>query len=470
MENMHNLYYQPEDGWLGDIMPCYHNGTYYLYYQCDKRIPASFPNGTPFGWSLATTQDMRNFKDYGEVLGTGARGTREEWLYAGSVIYAKGCFRAFYTGHCDGWSGQGNPPAEALMLAVSGDGIHWTKKPKLTFSAPDGYEKDYFRDPHVFFCEEENTWMLIAPARRKDGPSVRRGAMLYYTSEDLEHWSFCGELWYPKMYHLLQMPDLFKIGGWWYLFFSEYCDERKTRYRMSRSIHGPWLAPGDDSLDSRCFYAARTIAADGKRYLFGWNPTRENDLSMWMWGGTAVIQEIVQREDGTLGTVIPALYRQSFIPKTESFPKAVELSRLDGCDEQTLFENPGENFCVSWTFSFRKGTQSFGVRLYMDNESDVGYTFEFRPPENRIIFDKLPMEKWFTYMNREMQRPLDLEPGKEYRAALIVDGDMAVLYAEDTFFNVRMCEKPGCELRMFANAGGMKISNIKVFDIPKPSL
>lgn len=460
---MNKLYYQPEGGWVGDIMPCYHNGQYFLYYQCDKRDPAPFPNGNPFGWSLVVTKDMIHFEDYGEVLKTGPRNTREECLYAGSVIHANGCFRAFYTGRCEGWYGPEHPPAEAVMFATSDDGIHWRKKEELTFTAPEGYEKDYFRDPYVFYYKEDDTWIMILPARKDEGPAIRRGVMLYYSSSDLEHWDFQGELWYPEMYHLLQMPDLFKIGDWWYLLFSEYCDERKTRYRMSRSIHGPWHVPPDDSLDSRCFYAARTIVVGDERYIFGWNPTRMDDLSMWIWGGTAIMHKIEQRTDGTLGVLIPPQYEAVFAPKAPLQLRELHLSRMDGCDEHTVLDDSSRNFRLDWKFKLHDNTQSFGIRFYMNSEQDIGYTFEFRPNENLVVFDKLPMQKWFSYMNMGMQRSLKMMQDRTYSASLIVDNDLAVLYVDDVAFDVRMCEKPGSELRMFVNAGSVAIFDIRQY-------
>lgn len=289
--------------------------------------------------------------------------------------------------------------------------------------------------------------------------------MLYYISSDLEHWDFQGELWYPEMYHLLQMPDLFKIGDWWYLFFSEYCDERKTRYRMSHSIHGPWHAPADDSLDSRCFYAARTISVGDGRYLFGWNPTRMDDLSMWIWGGTAVMHKIEQRTDGTLGVLMPPQFEPAFVPMNTPLPKELCLTRMEGCDEQTVLDDSGHNFRFDWKFKLNDNTQSFGIRLYMNSEQDVGYTFEFRPNEGLVIFDKLPMHKWYAYMNMEMQRPLKMLRDQTYTVSLIVDDDLAVLYVDDVAFDVRMCEKPGVELKMFVNAGSVDIFDIRQFEI-----
>ena len=47
-------------------MPYCKDGTFYLYHQRDTRNPG--PMGEPFGWSLATTTDFLNYKDYGTVI------------------------------------------------------------------------------------------------------------------------------------------------------------------------------------------------------------------------------------------------------------------------------------------------------------------------------------------------------------------------------------------------------------------
>ena len=69
---------------------------------------------------MAVTENLIDFRDYGEVLHKGEHGSREHCLYAGSVIYALGKFRAFYTGECKYYLNQPDmPPKEVLMLAIS---------------------------------------------------------------------------------------------------------------------------------------------------------------------------------------------------------------------------------------------------------------------------------------------------------------------------------------------------------------
>lgn len=45
-----------------------------------------------------------------------------------------------------------------------------------------------------------------------------------------------------------EMPDLFKMGDWWYLITTEYSHASTQVYRMAKSLKGPWIAPDDDAL------------------------------------------------------------------------------------------------------------------------------------------------------------------------------------------------------------------------------
>ena len=59
-------------------------------------------------------------------------------------------------------------------------------------------------------------------------------------SDDLTHWTPVAPLWDPHRFVTQECPELFRIGDWWYLVYSEFTDRFVTRYRMSRSPEGPW--------------------------------------------------------------------------------------------------------------------------------------------------------------------------------------------------------------------------------------
>ena len=81
-----------------------------------------------------------------------------------------------------------------------------------------------------------------------------------------------------------EMPDLFKMGDWWYLITTEYSHASTQVYRMAKSLKGPWIAPDDDAFDGRAYYAGRTFMLNNQRILFGWVPTRANETLRWRTG------------------------------------------------------------------------------------------------------------------------------------------------------------------------------------------
>lgn len=462
----YTLFYQPANAWVGDCMPCWHDGELYLYYQSDRRQPEPFPNCEPFGWSLARTHDLLHYDDHGKVLANGPAGSRDEWLYAGSVIHAEGRLWAFYTARCHAFWDT-DTPAELVGIATSDDGVEWVKHPEWMLPKEPGFELNFFRDPVVHRDEANNRWILVASQRHTDGPLKRRGCLTWHTSEDLIHWEFQGVLWSPGMFYMLEMPDLFQWGDWWYLLFSEYSTGNRTRYRMSRSLDGPWLAPPDDSFDGRCLYAARTYATDDDtRHLVGWLATRQNDddTQPWVWGGSAVVHQLRQGAGGVLSLHLPEAQNRLFTAPVAGIAPTVSLAAVDGRDEAVLRERAGEFYRLDFTASFSAGTHAFGVKLRESSESDDGYAFQFSPPRGAVVFDRLPNYPWFRCQNRDLYRPVALEAGTEHRVTVIVDRDICLLYVDGVALSARMSDRPGGELKLYVHGGALNVRDIRYYD------
>ena len=133
---------------------------------------------------------------------------------------------------------------QVLLHATSDDAVKWEKNIAETLLPPqEGYDDRNWRDPFVLWDEENEEYMLILGTRVGEDKRLMTGRLVKFTSKDLTNWEFQGDWWNPGLYTMFEMPDLFKMGDWWYLVFSEYSDGNKTRYRMSKSINGPWITP-----------------------------------------------------------------------------------------------------------------------------------------------------------------------------------------------------------------------------------
>ena len=457
--NNQQIYYQPKDVWVGDIMPYAQDSKFYIYHQRDKRIHG--PITDPFGWSLATTTDFVHYDDYGEVLKRGSDQDWDQFVYAGSVFEANGKIHAFYTGFNKEFLKEGKT-SQILLHATSNDFIHWTKsKNALKLEPQPSYDNRNWRDPSVIWDDTKKEYLLILGARKGQDKHKLTGRLVKYTSKDLENWQFEGDFWAPNLYTMFEMPQLFKMGDWWYLVYSEYSVKNKVFYRMSKSLNGPWIKPKDEAFDGRAYYAART-AFDGKRrVLFGWVPTKVglNDMNNYEWGGTFVPQEIYQRADNTLGVRPVAEICAAFATKTAIASQ--KLQTTDTLEEKELIKDTGEHFYLHTKISFSKSVSDFSIRLYRNPATDESYEFRFNLDEHCLTLDKNPCYRWYQMMSKGLNRPIDLKAGKEYDLKVIVDDNILTIYLDGTALNARVYHKFGHTLSVTVTNGTLQLDQIE---------
>ena len=456
---MVRLYYQSPDAVCGDFMPFGEDGTFYLFYLRDPRVGGRSMD-KPFGWDLLKTKDFVHYEDLGNAIPHGTDEEQDQYVFSGSVIKALGQYHAFYTGNNMLFPQQGKP-GQVQMHATSDDLLHWTKTDEdLDLMAQPGYDPDDWRDPFLLWDEERQEYRMFLGARKAGPKTQQTGRTVWYTSKDLKTWEFQGDFWAPDLYTMHEMPDLFYMDGWWYHIITEYSHRSKMIYRMSRTMHGPWLAPKDDAFDGRAYYAGRTFAMDGKRYLLGWVPTKvgDSDKGAFQWAGTFVPHQLYQREDGTLGCAMPDTVRAAFV-EGENL-EDVTLAAAPARQEKVLREDGGDFFKLELDVSFQEGTSTFGLRFYGNQETGESYQYLFHVGENRVIFEKSPNWPWPDEQNIGQERPIHLEPGKTYHVDLIVDDTIATLYVDGVALNARAYRKFGTAVSAFATDGTVELKNI----------
>lgn len=304
----------------------------------------------------ARTHDrLRHLRGSWRVRLRGTDDEQDQFIFAGSVFGANGTFYAMYTGFNRDYAAQGKA-AQVLMIATSDDLIHWTKTGQRLVVPQEGYDPHDWRDPFVLFDDDTHRFVMILGAR-KQGKEILTGRTVWFTFTDLQDWTFEGDFWAPALYSMHEMPDLFRMGDYWYLLTTEYSDKSKTVYRLSTSLAGPWTARVDDAFDGRAYYAARSTAdAEGRRFLFGWVPSKENadELAAWQWGGTLVVHEVVQRLDGSLATAIPAGVKAAFGTPTPLTAAPIELTSVDSSVQADIASDTGTCSCSRPTSSSLK--------------------------------------------------------------------------------------------------------------------
>jgi beta-fructofuranosidase len=463
------IFYKPSDGYAADFIPFFHNGAYHLFYLKDYRDAAKHGEGTPW-WHLKTS-DFVHFQDLGEAIPRGAVGTQDVWIFTGCVIEHLGVFHIFYTGHSFHYPKIGRPQ-ECIMHATSADMKTWRKDEGFAVFAPNGYERDDWRDPFVFWNPDDNEWGMLLAARKTSGPSRHRGCVAYLSSADLKTWRVREPFWQPDLCFTHECPDLFKIGEWWYLLWSEFSDRHVTHYRMSRSLRGPWIAPPDDAFDTRAYYAAKTAGDGEKRFLFGWLATRdgEKDTGNWQWGGSLVVHELSQRADGTLAVGTPASVNAAFGKRLETTLQSItdDWSSRDGIIEcasparfsSALLGEMSDECLLETTITYEAGTQSCGVLLRASGDLAKHYQVRLEPSRQRIVADRWPRPGDQPFI---FERPLAMRAGEPLKLKCVASGSELVVYANgETALSCRMYDAISGAAGVFVSEGSARFGALEV--------
>jgi beta-fructofuranosidase len=466
------FFYRPQGAWAADFIPFYEDGRFHLFYLHDWRDIPGHGEGTP--WYQISTADFVHFTEHGQMLARGSKDEQDLYVFTGSAIKAEDRYHIFYVGHNPYFRKQGKPE-QGVMHAVSDDLLHWKKIPADTFYAPPAsYEPNDWRDPFVFWnAEAREYWMLLA-ARLKTGPSRRRGCTALAASKDLAKWEVREPFWAPGLYFTHECPDLFRMGDWWYLVYSEFTERMETHYRMSQSLKGPWLAPDNDTFDGRAYYAAKTAFDGQRRFAFGWLATRQDnkDFRPWNWGGNLVVHEVVQEADGTLSVKAPASVDQAFREKTpyEFHPavgpckisgNVVELPTSGGFGCATAGSLP-PRYKIEATVEFEANTRGCGLMLRVNDTFESAYYVRLEPARNRLVFDSWPRPGDVPFWV-ELERPIRLEAQRPVDLKVFVDGTVCVVYADDRIaMSTRLYNLKQGDWGVFVNEGAARFRNVRI--------
>lgn len=461
------VYWKPPEGWVGDVMPFANDGKIELFYLQDWRNDS--PGFHPI--FRTTTSNLIDFTYHAEAIPFSEIGKQDLAIGTGSVIKVGDTYHFFYTGH--NWMfPKENKAKEAVMHAVSKDLQKWTKIPEDTFYAPEGYERNDFRDPFVIYNEKKQEyWMLVSA--RKGGA----GVLAVFTSKDLKGWKVQEPLSIEdtSKYFMLECADIFQMGDTWYLVFSEFSDKGATHYRTSKSLEGPWSKPQQDLFDGKGFYAAKSATLGDRRFLFGWVPTRQNgkDFMKWDWAGNMVSHELVRKNDGTLSVKVPDEVAGLFSKevKLAEERKLGQVSaesgkvKLDGSGglAGTYFPAIPPTAKITGTVTFDSAVDYTGIVFGVGDEPEKAYGIRFQPEKGILRYDAAPNGNLGS-IKPDMQVPAKVEPGKPYKFTIIVENDVAAFYLnDDVALTARIYKLPGGRWGWYSSRGKTVLEDLRMY-------
>jgi beta-fructofuranosidase len=294
-------YFKPTgNSFVGDCIPFFHEDTYYLYWLLDSAHHAALNGLGGHQWTLSTTRDLKTWKHYPIVIGID-----EEWeksICTGSLAFYDKKFYAFYATRLINSEGKVN---EQLSYAVSTDGVNFRKqKPNPFYTSAPGYSQRDFRDPKVIVDSDGLFHLLVSSKKENAVMAGTEGALVHLTSKDFKKWDVRNPV-LTGQGSVPECPDYFLWNGWYYLIYGH---RGNSFYVKSKSQFGPWEEPRFQTLNEDFSNVAKTAEfANGRRIAAAWIPSRKDDKdsNREIFGGNAVFREVIQHEDGTLGTKFP---------------------------------------------------------------------------------------------------------------------------------------------------------------------
>lgn len=404
-EAITTTYYKPYAGYVGDPMPFYdpQSRTFLIGYLQDYR-----PN--PVGtyhpiWGVRTS-DAARYESLGELVPCGGLQEQDAAIGTGCFVYdsVQSLYYCFYTGHK--YEVAAGENREAVQYATSPDFHTWTKNRSFVLRGNDyGYSSVDFRDPCIFTGDDGLYHLLVST---KQG---NKGVLAEFTSSDLQHWTHAGVFMSMMWDRFYECPDLFRMGDYWYLVYSDQTIVRRVQYFKARTLDelkactaadaGIWPDNHEGFLDSRGFYAGKTASNGSERYIFGWCPTRngkDNTATQTSttqsldWAGTLVAHRLLQHEDGTL-TLAPV----EAIAQKYTSEQGVRLMNTEGSvtvtdslytlaeNSHILFPRLGYHNHLSLTVRTEGSEDHFGLSFARGTsmtstaDSSVYYTLSVHP-------------------------------------------------------------------------------------------
>ncbi len=449
-----DTYYCPAVGYVGDPMPFYDPVAeeFKIMYLQDFR-PNQVGTYHPY-WAMSTC-DGAHYLSLGELIPCGGLSEQDAALGTGSTVYnpSDGLYYTFYTGRKHNPSVSEN--AEAVMAATSPDAKSWTKDRTFILRGNDwGYSRDDFRDPCLFTDPDDGLWHMVISTRK-----AGKGVLAEFTSPDLRNWSHRGDFMAMLWDRFYECPDIFRMGGWWYLVYSEmHSAIRRVQYFKASTLEGlrnctvgdspVWPDGREGYLDSRGLYAGKTASDGSVRYLWGWCPTRSGKDNAKTgaypaepeWGGNLIIHTLVQNADGTLVLGPVEAVAEKYDIEEQPVLKATYgdgvswsdgVLKIDCADSGALFSRLGEHNLIEMEVICTGG---FSISLARGSDSEKWYSIVINPEDGgsarKINFEE-EGPSGQGYIDGIDSNLFPAAEDDRYRLRLFTDKSVTVLYVND---------------------------------------
>ncbi len=452
----YSAYFRPEldsagQPYVGDPMPYYEDGTYYIYYLKDA--------GDSYNHSvyLTTTTDFVTYTEYDEpVLEASRSGGQDSWIGTGSVVKVGDIYYFFYTGHNGSAAMEYK---EKIMVAVGKTPTAFEKVEGWEITPPTSLrQKNDFRDPQVYYDPQTDSLSMTITASQDGTARVLK----YTLSADLQNVHYDGVIFTNPVgdFWNLECTDTFKMGDTWYLTYSAQDDT--LWYATASQPFGPYGEPR--RLDGKLFYASKHVDNGDAFYMVGWarrseSPSSTQDVAAW--AGNLAVQQLIQNADGSLALAPVDAVADSFtlrrplkVDSTHIYVSAG--SRYGYQDAFTCYES----FMLTGEFTF-SGKGSFGLAFDYNNRDNKNKLISLCPGDGKL---KLLFNEGSTLIT---ETEAELKAGKTYSFTYIQEGSVGIFYLDGiAALTVRLYGASGKTVRLFAENNDVLFTSLRQYTRP----
>ena len=465
MSQCKTMHYCPANGTVGDTIPFYWNGEFHLFYM--RRLPHRFTVHQTIEHIVST--DLVHWRELPTAVRPGGRDEKDYHLCGtGSVIERDGTFYYFYYARNDRAD-----PHDNIGLATSSDLISWTKQPgsvvlrdEKWYAAPD------WRDPFVFWNEQEKCYWMLLTCLEKDGPGYLKGCVGLAVSDDLAQWRVRPPLWAPGTYVVPECPEMFELSGKWFL-LANWIHPGGTSYYTADAPGGPWKSPYPNTLDSHDAYAFRTVNDGARRVAFGWVTSHSDflDSGSPTWGGhVAAPREFALSDTGGIDVRCAPEWLGQF-GRELPLEIASKWGNWDIAPGRVAATSPTtsayavtgpicRDYLLECDLTVQAGTSAVGFLVQSEHDMSCFYRARIDLAAGRITADRMPPcwpETWLY------EQPFRHDPKKPIKCVLsLADNILEIFLNDSVALTMRLYDYHDGALGMFVESGQASFDNIRL--------
>lgn len=440
-------------GWMNDPhAPVWYQGEYHLFF---NYYPYEAEGVRPKCWGHAVTKDFTSYRLLPTAIAPDTEHDRDGCA-SGCAVVHEGKLHLLYTGRS-----YYRRPREVQCLAVSEDGIHFTKEERNPVVMPQDCREADFRDPWVY--REEGLWQMLLGGKKEGKPCIYR-----YQSENLVDWRYEGIFAAGKEDQgtMWECPSLFKTDEKAILLASpEYIDgmRQKSLYFLGSETDGVFSQEARREIDYGCdYYAAQFFSSSaGNMLVNGWMNKWDNEHKT--------------KEEGWIGSMtIPRTFQLTrdnrikgeFLSSLKKLRK--DRERLSGRDLKTgggYFAEGRNSLWIETALSWDSfGGSSLEMGFLTDKAGEKGLRVQFDRDKNILRIENRTVNH--EGHDRTLAMPLDFWK-EDLHMDILVDVSCVELLISGELF-ATYCVYPEENQRVFHYCKadkGMEELQLTVYDM-----